>query len=163
MNQFVKPIPAKNVPKMVVASIWIAAIAAPGFVLHTNLVEAAKRDAEASVISQVATAIKSSASNREEVMKALALHEREVNDGRYIRTANRLGIPMDWRSLFSQIRKRDKAGQQKAARIIAEECGLASDTSLKGEQIYLADAAVMVPVPVVRALPIDTSLKKSVN
>jgi len=153
MNQFVKPVPAKNVPTMVAVSVWLCAIGAPAFVIHTNLVEAARRDAQADVISQVATTIKSSATSRGEVMQELATRAKGVGDARFVRTANRLGMPTDWQSLFAQIQKRDKTGQQKAARIIAEECGLAVDSTLKSEQSRLLNAAVMASLPVFRVRP----------
>jgi hypothetical protein len=158
MNQFVKPMPAKNVPKVVAVTMWLCAVGAPAFVIHTNLVEAARRDAQSDVIAQVATVVKSSSTSREEVLRTVALHEQEIGDARYIRAANRLGIPMEWKSLFGQIKKRNDKEQKKAARIIAEECGLAADTTLNSEQTYLAGPAPMVPSPISIRMPLPVAV-----
>jgi hypothetical protein len=159
MNQFVKPIPTKTAPKFVAVIVWACAIGAPALVIHNNLVEAARREAQSEILVQVASTIRCAGAGRYEVMSALAERQNAVGDARYIRAANRLGMPMDWRSLFTQIRKRSKSEQAKAAQIIAEECGLASDSTLTSEQRRLADGAVMVARPLSVMMPVPISAK----
>jgi hypothetical protein len=129
---------AKRVPPAVLAAVWIFAIGAPSLVLHANRVDAARREAEGRVLTQVAAAINSPSTGREAVMSLLERNQGELTDARYVRTCNLVGIPMNWNTLFENIRGRGKDEQAKAARIIAQEYGLVPDMNLKREQMFLA-------------------------
>src|SRR5437879_6469432 len=92
---------AKPVPPAVTVTLWALAIGAPALVLHVNRVDAAQREAENHLLTQVAASIQSPSASREEVFALLARRERELGDTRYVRVFNRLGVPMNWNTLFS--------------------------------------------------------------
>jgi len=144
-KHFVKPSTATRVPPAAIAAAWIFAITVPSLLLHTNRVRAAQREAEERILSQVATAVRSPGASREEIMALLARHQNELIDTRYVRACNRLGITMNWNTLFEQISRRNKDEQAKAAQVIAEECRLQPGTTLKSEQMTLALSLVQNP------------------
>lgn len=150
---FVKPTKTRSASPAVTALAWMIAIGAPGCFLYCNGVQSARREAEESVIAQVAGTISSTSRDRDEVLALLVKRQREVSDIRYVRTCNRLGIPMNWDMLFAQLRRRNKAEQAKAALVIAEECGMSRDWSLKREQMLL-NAGSLSPMPLLKMMPI---------
>lgn len=136
-----KPNPTPRVPLAVQAILWVTAIGAPSYVLYNNGVRDARRDAEQHVLSQVAATIQSMSTDRGDVLALLAQHEHEVSKARYFRTCSRLGMKTDWKedwgTLFDDVSRRSKEDQTKAARVIAEECGLDPDSTLKRERMCL--------------------------
>ena len=153
---------AKRVPAAVTVTLWALAIGAPAMALHFNQVRAAQRETEELLLTEIARTIQSPSASREDVLAQLAMHQRQLDDTRYVRVCNRFGLAMNWNTLFAQILRRSKAEQAKAAQIIAEECGLEPGASLKREQMYLA-LRVLQATPVVRTLPILGPATPSLN
>lgn len=151
----VKTSSSRSLPRAAMAILWTIAIGGPALYLHNNSVKAAERSAEDQVLAQVAAKIKCYSVNRAEVMASLAKNQRELNDTRYVRVCNRLGIAMDWNSLFKEVGRRGKEERANAERVIAEECGMHSGMSLDREKLYLA--ATMMPMPMKRLLPLSMS------
>ncbi len=140
------------------AVLWAAAIGAPSWFLYNNGVQAARRDAEEQVLSQVAQQIQSPSADRGAVFSILSQHEDEVRQARLLRACSRLGVKTngrtDWNMLFANVLRRGQAAQEKAARVIAEVCGLSPDTTLKRERILMT--IKFVAATEVQALP-DTA------
>ncbi len=143
--------PSLSVPPALQALLWIVAIGAPSFVLHTNGVQAAVRDAEQRVLTQVAQTIQSPSAARKDVFSVLARQEKEVTQARIFRVCTRLGMKPDdksgWNAVFDDASLLGKEDQAKAARVIAEECGLNPNFNLKLERILLMVRTVAASDP----------------
>jgi hypothetical protein len=161
-KDYSKPLATKRLPPAVTAAVWIFAIGAPSLVLHANRVEAARHEGEDRVLTQVAATLKSPSTDRDAVMSLLERNQSELTDTRYLHTCKRLGIPMNWNTLFVDIRRRGKDEQAKAAKIIAEECRLEPGASLKREQMYLSLSLIRV-APMEHTVPIPMPVRASVD
>ena len=110
--------PVQRAPMPLQAALWIVAIGGPALVLHNNGVQAARREAEERVLSQVALTIQSPSAKSGEVFGLLARHEREVSGARYYRTCSRLGMKTDWKpdwnGLFTNLTRQGKEEQGRA-------------------------------------------------
>ena len=137
-----QPLPNLRTPRALQAVVWIVAIGAPSFVLYNNGVREARVDAEQRVLAQVANRIQSPSTNKSDILLLLTQHEHEVSRARYFRICTRLGMKADWKSdwnaLFDDVARRPKEEQAKAAKIIADECGLDPASNLKMERMSLA-------------------------
>ena len=160
-KNFVQPEMKGNVLPALRAALWVVAVGVPAFVMYSNGVDAARREGERRVLAEVAETINSPALDSGQVLAMLAQRQQEVRDARYVRTCNRLGIKMDWSSLFAQILQQPPQERERAARIIAEECGLDPNTNLKREQMYLMLGKL--PVSVQDTLPAIATTRPSVN
>lgn len=161
-KDFIKSSAARHLPPALITAAWIVALGIPSLMLHTSQVQAARRAAETEVLTEVANAINSPCSSRGEVMALLAKRQGELSDTRYVRVCNRLGIPMDWNTIFKRIAKSGKAEQVKAAQIIAEECDMGAGITLKTERMTLALKMIKV-VPTENTVPIAVPMRRSVD
>lgn len=134
-------LPNLRAPRALQAVLWIVAVAAPSFVLFNNGVREARVDAEQRVLAQVADRIQSPTTNKSDILLLLTQHEHEVSRARYFRACTRLGMKADWKSdwnaLFDDVARRPKEEQAKAAKVIADECGLDPTSNLKMERMCL--------------------------
>jgi hypothetical protein len=132
-NEMKKPSVNRRVPTSIIAAMWIFAIGAPALVLHFQSVQAARRESEERVLTEVGAAINSPSHRSEVILARLAVTQNATNDVRYVRACRRLGFPTDWLTLFARLAREDKNMQANAARIIAEECKMDPGTTLKSE------------------------------
>jgi hypothetical protein len=152
---------AAGAPKPAAAAILTAAIGVTFLFLYVNGVQAARRDAEARLLLQVAESIQSPSTNREAILATLARTKQDIRAGQLVRTSNRLGLRVDWSTVFSAVGRKGKSDQARAARIIADECGLEASSSLKREQMFLA--MTKAPSPTARATPLPQAVRQSVD